>query len=178
MTKILVATDGSDHADKALDVACDLANERKADLRILHVRMDDKEPAEMMKLLVLQARGGGLMQTLKDAAESAGDNLSAEAIMQDQNRPLHHVPTEVLEEIGQMVLADAEEHARSRGLTPEILPIATSKPAAAILSAAEDHQSSIIVMGCRGIGDFEAFSFGSVSHEVCEKAACTCITVK
>jgi len=178
VTTILVATDGSDHADKALDVACDLANERKAELKILHARMDDKEPADMMKLLVLQARGGGLMQTLKDAADRSGDEPSPEAIMQDQSRPLHHVSTQVLEEIGQMVLADAEEHCRSRGLNSEVLPIAVAKPAAAILAAADELDAAIVVMGCRGVGDFEAFSFGSVSHEVCEKANCTCITVK
>lgn len=178
MATILVATDGSDHADRALDVACDLAAQRQQDLKILHVRMDDKEPAEMMRLLVLQARGGGLMQTLKEAAKAADQEPSAEAIMQDQGRPLHRVAPEVLEEIGQMVLAAAEEHARSRKVTAATLPIAAAKPAEAILAAAAEHQADVIVMGCRGVGDFEAFSFGSVSHEVCRKATCTCIAVK
>lgn len=178
MTNILIATDGSDHADKALDVACDLAVQRHADLKILHVLMDDKEPAEMMNLLVLQSRGGGLLQGLKEAAEATDQEPGAEAIMQDQTQPLHHVSKDILTEIGQMVLAAAEEHGRSRGINVELLPIADSSPAEAILRAAEEHQAGTIVMGCRGIGDFEAFALGSVSHEVCQKAACTCVTVK
>lgn len=178
MTTILVATDGSEHADKALDVACDLAVQRQAELKILHVRMDDKEPAEMMRLLVLESRGGGLLQSLREAANAKDDEPTAEAIMRDQKQPLHHVAPQVLDEIGQMVLADAEAHAGARGLEADILPIATTKAADAILAAAREQQVGTIVMGCRGLGDFEAFALGSISHEVCQKADCTCITVK
>ena len=177
MTSILVATDGSAHADKALDVACDLAAQRRAELKILHVRMDDKEPAEMLGLLVLESRGGGLMKVLKDAADAAPDQVTAEEVMQDQGRPIHHVSTQVLEEIGQMVLVDAEEQARSRGVAAEILPIAAAKPAEAILTAAKEHKVGSIVMGCRGLGEIQAISFGSVSQQVCRQAPCTCIAV-
>lgn len=176
MPNILVATDGSEHADKALEVACDLAARRGAGLKILHVRMDDKEPSEMLGLLVLQARGGGLLQALQDAA-AAPEQVSAEEIMSDHSRPHHPVAPKILEEIGQMVLADAEEQARSRGLEAEVLPIAACKPAQAILEAAAAHDVGTIVMGSRGLGEMQAMIFGSVSQEVCRNASCSCIMV-
>ncbi len=37
MKKILVATDGSDHAGKAVELAADIASKYDADLIILHV---------------------------------------------------------------------------------------------------------------------------------------------
>jgi len=174
---ILVATDGSKHAEKALDVACDLAAQHGASLKILHVRMADKEPTELLGLPVLEAEGAALKARLQAAADAPTGEVSAEEIMQDPGRPLHKVAPQILEEVGRLVLAAAEEQARGRGLAAEALPMAVAKPAEAILAAAASEKADGIVMGCRGLGEIQAISFGSVSQQVCRAAKCTCIAV-
>jgi len=48
---ILVANDGSKHADKALDVAAELASEQDVELAILHVLMHGGVPAGFQRAL-------------------------------------------------------------------------------------------------------------------------------
>ena len=50
MKRILVAVDGSRAADKALEVALDLAALYEAEIRLLHVLLRDKEPQELLRL--------------------------------------------------------------------------------------------------------------------------------
>jgi nucleotide-binding universal stress UspA family protein len=174
---ILVATDGSKHAEKALDLACDLAAQHGASLKLLHVLMADKEPAELLGLPALKSQGAALKAALESAAAAPTDAVSAEEVMQNPGRPMHLVAPKVLEELGRMVLTAAKEQASGRGLSAEMLPIVAAKPAEAILTAAKSEKADSIVMGCRGLGEIQAISFGSVSQQVCRGADCTCIAV-
>jgi nucleotide-binding universal stress UspA family protein len=49
--KILVATDGSDHAKKAIDYACDLTLKYDAEVYLLHVIYKSGVPKNLLKVL-------------------------------------------------------------------------------------------------------------------------------
>jgi nucleotide-binding universal stress UspA family protein len=56
--------------------------------------------------------------------------------------------------------------------------IRVGQPARTIVHVAEQLEVDCIVMGSRGLGDFEGLLLGSVSHKVASLAKCTCVTVK
>ncbi len=87
-------------------------------------------------------------------------------------------PQYVLDEMTDRVLDQARERAKTHGIAKPKTEVKTGHPARAIVSYAERTGADVIVMGSRGMGDFEGLLLGSVSHKVSSMAKCTCITVK
>jgi len=79
---------------------------------------------------------------------------------------------------GKKVLEQASSKARSRGVNCRSLALEIGDPTEIILITAKHTGASTIVMGCRGVSDSEASSFGSVSQSVFKRSPCTCISVK
>jgi len=72
MKTILVPTDGSVAAEKALDLALDLAEKHGAGIKLLHVLLQDKEPNELLRLPDLSAAEGDVGSALKALEQSWG----------------------------------------------------------------------------------------------------------
>ena len=49
MKSILVPIDGSPHAGRALDIACDLANANGAEVKLVHILLRDRDPGELLE---------------------------------------------------------------------------------------------------------------------------------
>ena len=64
MQIILVPTDGSEWADKALDLALDLAKQHGAAIKLLHVMLRDKEPHHLLRLPEINAVGQDVVSEL------------------------------------------------------------------------------------------------------------------
>jgi nucleotide-binding universal stress UspA family protein len=167
--------DGSKAADKALDVALDLAKHRKARVALLHVLLRDKEPEELVRLSDLA--GLGLASQLKSLALDERKRRTGEEIMADPGAPSRLVPETMLREIGAHVLKLGRSRAARRRVRVEVLEPADGPAAPTIVAAAAAVQAEAIVMGSRGLRQIDAFTFGSVSREVCRLAHCTCIAV-
>lgn len=176
MTTILVPTDGSNAAEKALGVAMDLAEAHKADIRLLHVLLTDKEPGELLRVADIAA-GDALADRLAALAEGPDASRSVEDLMSNPNLPTHPVPADVLRQIGTRILERARRQVAARGLPAGVLDIADGPAAPAIAAAAETEGAEMIVMGMRGLRIIDAFTYGSVSQQVCGTVKCTCIAV-
>jgi len=178
MKQILVPTDGSTYALKALDVALDLAGAHGATLHLLHVLMRDKEPVDLLRLadLALGAHPD-IVATLKDLADRPAQELSAEQLMADPARPLHPVPASLLQDIGTVILEHADAAATKRGIAAQMMPVGEGDIAGVIAAAAHECQADAIVMGMRGLRQVDMVTLGSISQQVCHQAPCTCITV-
>ena len=87
-------------------------------------------------------------------------------------------PQYVLDEHAQSIMRQAKKTARKAGVDKVETLIRTGQPARTIVQVAEELEIDTIVMGSRGLGDFEGLLLGSVSHKVATLAKCTCITVK
>lgn len=162
MNKILVPVDGSSHALKALQIACDLADKYGGEIILLHVLARNRRADDLLNLLVHQNLGPQLVAALRAAAD----------------KPPGTVSDRLARAIGDNILGYAAGRVRRRGLEPEVLEIDAGDPAECILIAHKRTGASMIVMGCRGASPSDASSFGSVSHAVFEKAECTCLAVK
>jgi len=170
---ILAATDGSDHAAKAVKIASDLAVRNDASLVITHVINED-EPLEALRRF---AEAEHLFMT-----ETPRRVQSIEAT------PHGPVPVRVGEqtavdvpaarrEIGQRVLREALALARERGAEAVDCLLLEGDAADQIVDGARDREADAIVLGSRGLGNLKGALVGSVSHKVCDKTDCTCITV-
>ncbi len=146
---ILVPTDGSDHANKAVAFAGDIAPKYGATLILLHVLSDpgsNRVPDELREL----ARLEHIRMTEHDIRQAGAKEL----------------------------LNSAEARAREHGATKVQQTIEEGDPTRCILASAEAHGAEMIVMGSRGLGDLQGLLLGSVSHKVGHLAKCTCITVR
>lgn len=146
---ILVPTDGSEHASKAVKLAADLAQKYGARMIALHVM-----------------------------APSWSDRVPEELRSYARNEHIEATEREILETVGQQILRSAEAAAREEGLEQIDTMLEYGDESATILSVAETQKAEFIVMGCRGLGDMKGLLLGSVSHKVTSHSPCTCITVK
>ena len=158
MHTILVPLDGSNHALKALRIACDLAEKYDGRLALLHVLDPRKTTKDLLAL---------------DLAATFGSQLRA-SLEADTSQPSH----ETLRRVGQAIMNDAARRVTQRGVDAEMLELEAGDPVESILIARERTGAGTIVMGCRGTGASPAGTLGSVSGTVFERADCTCISVK
>ena len=174
MKAILVPTDGSRTAEKALEVAIDLAQQHKAAVTLFHVLLKDKEPDELLRLPELDA---DIVDTLRKIARAPEPEHTVEDLMAERDVPNRPVEDDLLRRIGAHILKRAQARAKARGVTVNLLELAGDRPAEAIVAAARTNDADAIVMGSRGLRYIEAISYGSVSQEVCRTANCTCVAV-
>jgi nucleotide-binding universal stress UspA family protein len=176
MNRILVALDGSEHSDKALDLAADLAAKYGAELVLLHVLSDrplsDAErhmaEVEFLEDIVTSAEVQGLLDARDDPRLAAERLLAHSAAVTRRFR----------EAVGKQLLDDARGRAAGRGVRSIQTVIADGDPAQAILTRAKELPADMLVLGSRGLGEVKGLLLGSVSHKVAHLAECTCVTVK
>lgn len=173
MKHILVATDGSPPAAKAMDLAVDLARLYEAKLSIVHVTLHERPSGEVRRM----AESEGLTRPAT-GPEAAHANIPAEMIEVLNETRESKVDADVVEALGNSLLARAKARAEQAGVGEVDTRLAEGDTAGAIVDTAEDLGADAVVLGSRGLGDLKGLLMGSVSHEVASKAGCTCITVR
>lgn len=168
---ILCPVDGSDHADKALALAIDMAKASGAKLVLLHNMLLNADAEDLQRF----ARVEGLAKDVKP-------EISRLRALQGRLEYGYEEPpaetSRMYAEIGQRVLDGAKEQAREAGLRDVETLLTDGGAASSILRAIEARGIDCVVMGSRGLSDMKALYLGSVSHKVLNKAPCTCIAVK
>ncbi len=165
---VLVATDGSDHANKAVDLASDMAAKYGAALTVLSV-IESGALTEDAKRLAAQK--GVDINPVLDFPDIAGIVPEGGPILPNVKDTL--ATSRIQAELAEAIMEEAKDRAAAaRGLTE------TGHAAEAILRVAEAEGADVIVMGCRGLGALKGLLVGSVSQKVSHLANCTCITVK
>ena len=168
---ILCPVDGSDHADKALALAIDLARTYDAKLVLLHNILTSAGAADLERFAEVE----GLAKSVKPALSRL------KAVEGRLEYGFEEPPAEfprMYVEIGQKVLDDAKNEASAAGLKNLETLMTDGDAAARILHCIKERHIDCVVMGSRGLSDIKALYLGSVSHKVLNKAPCTCIAVK
>jgi nucleotide-binding universal stress UspA family protein len=173
---ILVASDGSDHANKALRLASDLGAKYGARLVLVHVLLSTAR-AETLRALVTRR---GLSKKLRSQLENYEADF--QRVIAGAGADVGYIaappPRELVETIGQQILARGDKTAAKAGVKKISTELVDGDPADAILQLAVRHKADMIVMGSRGLSDFKGLLLGSTSHKVAAQADCTCVTVK
>lgn len=171
---ILVPTDGSDHADKAVLLASDLASKYDAHLVFLHVLLGDATMADIRAIM----EGHDLSREMGQQLDRLDEmQVAASIATEDVYIPIP-LPGDLLEAVGNIILADAQEVAKKHQAKDVECILRHGEAANCILRAADDLGANIIVMGSRGMSDLKGLLVGSVSHKVSHLAECTCVSVK
>lgn len=150
MRSILLATDGSEPAGKALQLAADLAVARRAAVIVLHVL-----PREPMP------------EALRAFAAAEGIPLEEEVGRWHEERRL-----------GDAIAREAAARLRAAGVAEVETLVEEGAPAPAILAVARARAVDAIVLGSRGRGALAAALLGSVAQRVAQEAPCTCVIVR
>jgi len=173
---ILVATDGSDHADKAVAVAADLATRYDVGLTLLHVLLrrnaesgDLRGLIDVEKLSEDEREEFERFETMERATSGATNPIISVSL------PL---PAKILAAVGNAIIDKAEGIAKEHGVTAIDRVVLEGNPANAILELAKTKNVDLIVLGTRGQSDLQGLLVGSVSHKVSHLAECTCISVR
>ncbi len=173
---ILVATDGSEHAKKALALASDLGAKYGARLLLVHVLLTNAR-SETLRALATRR---GLSKVQRDLLENYEVDFHREVAAAGAAVGFVTVPPprELVEAIGGQIMERAEKAAQKAGVNKISKFTLEGDPAEIILELAAKNKASMIVMGSRGLSDFKGLLLGSISHKVSAQAECTCVTVK
>ena len=172
---ILVPTDGSSHAKKAIDFAADIADKYDARMVILHVLMRHTSESDIETLCEENA----MPDTLAKKFEGLREGYLEMAAASYEPGPIFIiVPDDILKEVGNLILDNACKRAESKGIKDVSAHVVDGSAADKIVAAAEQENADMIVMGSRGLGNVAGVLMGSVSQKVNHHAKCTCVTVK
>lgn len=146
--KILVSTDGSDNAKRAVAAASSLAKQNGSELLIVHV-VSESIPAQYSPIGINSpaADYSGYFKTI----EQEGMKLVNQSVQDAKNQGIN-AKGEVLRTISSIVES--------------------------IVEVANKENVDLIVMGTRGLGGFKKLLLGSVSSGVVSHANCSVLVVR
>lgn len=171
---ILVATDGSDAAIEALDLAAELAANFGSTLTIGHVLQFGRSSEELARMAEIEHMTG----TIHKAGDvdfnilgPAGGDVYADT------RPTEN-SVRVITLIGDEILKRAADRAKDKGAATVKTKSASGDPADKILDVAQEVGADLIVIGHRGLGRVKRALLGSVAYKVTQNAECSVLTVR
>ncbi len=173
-TRILCPTDRSEHSEKALEMAIDMASKYDATLVLLHAMHRDQDLSELAHLAEVEGLARHVDTEMK-RIQSMDDRID---LVADPNLADRGISPRVLVEVGQRILDDASADCDRAGLKQVETRLEDGNPADCILRCIEADKIDCVIMGSRGLSDRKGLFLGSVSHKVANRAPCTCIMVK
>lgn len=157
--KILVAYDGSETSQAALDYAAELADSNQALLFLTHVMREKETPFSPVKHTPLSHnRESETPLTLPNGEDTSHSGH----IKKDKG-------TFLLERARNNLYLDTSQVE---------LQVLYGDPAKKICEYADKEDMDIIIMGNRGIHGFRKFMLGSISQKVIQNAHCPVLVVK
>ncbi len=152
-TRILLASDGSESAAHATEVAVELSKKTDSELHVLYVGEDSQA------LLYAQA------------ADTAW-------VVQEELAPIQEQPGRQFEQVARQTLDAEVQQVRAVGGTVAQAHLRMGTPDAEVVDLAEELGVGLVVVGSRGLGGIRKALMGSVSDSVVRHAHCPVLVVR
>jgi len=172
--QILLAVDGSQNAERATDLAAELATKLTAELFIVHVLMHGRPTEELLHMAEVE-------HLVKDAQTVISPSIAyvtgshPELLGGSKTDPRGERLISVL---GDQIVARAKTICAEQGVKTIKTSVRTGDYAEEILNAAKDCNADMIIVGSRGLGLLKSTVLGSVSQKVLHHAGCSVLTVR
>jgi nucleotide-binding universal stress UspA family protein len=151
-TRILLASDGSESAAHATEVAVELSKKTHSELHVLYV---------------------GEYSTASPVPQAADTSW----VVQEDLAPLEEQGQQ-FEQVARQTLDAEVQQVRAAGGTVAQAHLRLGTPAAEIVELAEDLRVGLVVVGSRGLGGLRRALMGSVSDSVVRHAHCLVLVVR
>ncbi len=171
LKNMLLAVDGSAHANKAVDICAALAKKFGSRITVLHVLMRDAQ----FDVIYRAFKDQGLSTDVLDELTAAMPSIIGPYVV-GPTSPV--VPLLQLGTLGQRILDRAKARLEKEGIQNAKYLLEDGHTSKKILEVAESDKADAIIMGHRGLGALQEVVVGSVSTKVSHLAICTVITVK
>lgn len=175
INKILLAVDGSQHAQSATDLAAELAGKLGAELLIVHVLMHGRPSAELVRMAeaehIVQAAHTA---AIPDATYIRGSHLEALGTNEKDKAKF----ARIIAALGDEIVARAKASSLESGARSVETLVHSGDYAEEILDVADTHSADMIVIGSRGLGRIKSTVLGSVSQKVLHHASCAVVIVR
>jgi nucleotide-binding universal stress UspA family protein len=172
--QILVATDGSDNARKAVEMAARIADGFGAHLTVLHVLLHGSRAEEASQL----AEAEHLVRDVSNAALPELENIPGSMTELFRAARSNQETARIISGLGDRIAEDAADRARSLGVQDVQIRVQPGDYAETILATADDIGADMIVLGSRGLGGLKGLLLGSVSNKVAHHAKCSVTSVR
>lgn len=172
--RILVATDGSDTAERAVDTAARLAKALGKDLCIVHVLMHGRPSEEWLRMAEVEHLAERVMP--EPAGGGTGGRITIGDVIARGREDA--AASRMLVLLGDEIVARAKARAEDAGVAVVTTRVSSGDYADEILDLAEAEDAEMIVMGRRGLGRVREALLGSVSQKVLHHAPCTVVVVR
>ena len=172
ITHILVATDGSPNAGRAIDFAIDLASRYNSRLSVVYAVTSGKVSENLRHMAEAEHIVGSSENVSAPTAITFPSYLASE-LGKTGTKSLG-----VLTKIGDYLVEKVEDNARIGGVKNIKTYVKNGDAAEVVLEIAKGNDVDVIVTGNRGLGNLKSLLLGSVSYKISQLAECTCINVK
>jgi nucleotide-binding universal stress UspA family protein len=172
LKKILIATDGSEAANKAIILGSDIASKYGAEVVLVHVLLRRELSENLRHMAEIEHL---YTETDPSGSTPTKGRFPAGIALSDLNSAHRE---RVLRALGEEVLQRAANLARTHGAKKITTRLEDGDPVNRILEIAGIEKVNLIVSGARGLSDLKGLLVGSVSHQLSHLSPVTCITVK
>jgi nucleotide-binding universal stress UspA family protein len=173
MTAVLIATDGSSTAERAVQIGADIAKSRHMDVILLAVI--DKKP--IPNQIRAMAEAEHMVARPQAATDTHLANIPSWMMADIHAAAQADEDFEIRQAIANLSVKRARTILSEQKITPTSELIHEGEPDEVILDVANSEKVEMIVMGTRGLGTLKSLVIGSTSRHVAEHAPCSCIIV-
>jgi len=173
---IVIATDGSGHAAKAVGLGSDIAAKYGARCVFVHVLLRNEISENLRHMAEVEHLADQKGKALAEAIAGVPEGRFPADISFDSEAT--KTPYRVLEAIGKQVLEHASADAREHGVKEIDVRLRDGDPVRRILEVAEQEKADMIITGARGLSGLKALMVGSVSHKLASLSPVTVVSVK
>ncbi|WP_162950435.1 universal stress protein [Rhizobium jaguaris] len=172
--KILIATDGSAHAQKAVEIGADLAAQHQAEVHLVHVMLSGEIDEDLRRMVETEH--------LDDLHHQDGGDPQASAQLVP-GLPVRFSATDpasirVLQALGTEVLNRASSVVRAHGVKQVSTHLMEGDAVEQIAKVIQEERPDLVVSGARGLSSLSQLVLGSVSTEIAQLSPVTCVTVR
>ncbi|WP_462272325.1 universal stress protein [Methanohalophilus sp.] len=170
-SNILVTTDGSENARKAVQSGIELANAFGSKVYALYVM--EMNPVGITREAIHRDWKAAMQVSLPEHISPAQWRKFAK--IADENWKIER--KKHLEEKAENILSYVEEVGKNKGVDVEKVHL-EGKPAKEILDFASDKEVNLIVIGTLGMGSDGTFRLGRVAERIIHHASCDVMSVR